>query len=107
MTCRVIADFNFKDGEIGKILGIGESANGFQVTKDFKGCLGIDMSIDMDNPNRMILTETWEDRDDHTQYMKFREKYRGIKTSQGNIFTAPIASGGGLTDLILRCLVFR
>ena len=25
MTCRVIADFNFKDGEIGKILGIGET----------------------------------------------------------------------------------
>ena len=73
MTCRVIADFNFKDGEIGKILGIGESANGFQVTKDFKGCLGIDVSIDMDNPNRMILTETWKNRDDHAQYMKFRE----------------------------------
>ena len=29
-----------------------------------------------------------------------------IKTSQGNIFTAPTASGEGLTDLILRCLVF-
>ncbi len=32
--------------------------------------------------------------------------YKKIKTSQGNIFTAPMASGGGLTDLILRCLVF-
>jgi len=34
--------------------------------------------------------------------------YRKIKTSQGNIFTTPMASGagGGLTDLILRCLVF-
>ena len=32
--------------------------------------------------------------------------YRKIKTSQGNIFTDPMASGGGLTDLILRCLVF-
>ena len=29
--------------------------------------------------------------------------YRKIKTSQGDIFTAPIASGGELTDLILRC----
>ncbi|SVD50574.1 uncharacterized protein METZ01_LOCUS403428, partial [marine metagenome] len=28
------------------------------------------------------------------------------KTSQGNITTAPMASSGGLTDLILRCLVF-
>ena len=24
MTCRVIADFNFKEGEIGKIIEIGE-----------------------------------------------------------------------------------
>ena len=32
------------------------------------------------------------------------KKYRIIKTSQGKIFTAPMASGGGLTDLILRCL---
>ena len=73
MTCRVIADFIFKEGEISKIIEIGEGDNGFQVTKDFKGCLGIDMSIDMDNPNRMILTETWKNRDDHAQYMKFRE----------------------------------
>ena len=29
--------------------------------------------------------------------------YRKIKTSQGYFFTAPMASGGGLTDLILRC----
>jgi len=35
------------------------------------------------------------------------EYYRKIKTSQGNIFTAPMASGGGLTDLILRRLVFQ
>ena len=32
--------------------------------------------------------------------------YRKIKTSQGDIFTAPMASGGELTDLILRYLVF-
>ena len=43
MTCRVITDFNSKEGEIGKIIEIGEGANGFQVTKDFKGCLGIDV----------------------------------------------------------------
>ena len=36
----------------------------------------------------------------------FNEIYKKIKASQGNIFTAPMASGGGLTDLILQCLVF-
>ena len=29
--------------------------------------------IDLDNPNRLILTETWESRDDHAQYIKFIE----------------------------------
>ena len=57
MAYRVIADFTLKEGEIGKIIRFGEGANSFQVTQDFKGSLGIDMSIDMDNPNRMILTE--------------------------------------------------
>jgi len=33
--------------------------------------------------------------------------YRKIKTSQGNIFTAPMASGVVVTDLILRCLIFQ
>ena len=42
MACRVIADFTLKEGEIGKIIKFGEGANGFQVTKDFKGCLGIE-----------------------------------------------------------------
>ena len=27
----------------------------------------------MDNPNRLILTETRETREDHAEYMKFRE----------------------------------
>ena len=57
MACRVIADFTLKEGEIGKIIQFGEGVNGSQVTQEYKGCLGIDMSIDMDNPNRMILTE--------------------------------------------------
>jgi len=26
----------------------------------------------MDNPNRLILTETWETREDHAEYMEFR-----------------------------------
>ena len=33
--------------------------------------------------------------------------YRKIKTSRGNIYTAPMASGGGLADLILLCLVLK
>ena len=31
------------------------------------------MAIDLDNSNRMILTETWEEREHHSKYMEFRQ----------------------------------
>ena len=73
MSCRVIGDYTLKEGEIKKVVELLEGANGLQVTKDYKGCQGVDMSIDLDNPNRLILTGTWESREDHAQYIKFRE----------------------------------
>ena len=39
---------------LSKINEFGEGANGFQVSKDLKGSLGIDMSKDVDNSNRMM-----------------------------------------------------
>ncbi|MBT3677133.1 MAG: hypothetical protein HOG39_10890, partial [Candidatus Marinimicrobia bacterium] len=63
-TCRVIADFTFKEGEISKQIEVVNGPDGLQVTAKRKGFIGIDLSIDMDNPNRMILTETWETRED-------------------------------------------
>ena len=71
MTCRVIADLTFKEGEISKVIERGNGPEGFQVTAKHKGFIGIDYSIDMDIPNRLILTETWETRRDHAEFMKF------------------------------------
>ena len=73
MTRRVIADLPFKEGEISKVIERGNGPEGFQVTSKRIGFIGIDYSIDMDNPNRLILTETWKTREDHAEYMKFRE----------------------------------
>ena len=73
MTSRVIADLTFKEGEISKVIERGNGPEGFQVTAKRKGFIGIDYSIDMDNPNHLILTETWKTREDHAEYMKFRE----------------------------------
>ena len=73
MTCRVIADLTFKEGEISKVIERGNGPEGFQVTAKRKGFIGIDYSIDMDNPNRLILPEPWETREDHAEYMKFWE----------------------------------
>ena len=39
---------------LSKINEFVEGANGFQVSKDLKGSLGIDMSKDVDNTNRMM-----------------------------------------------------
>ena len=74
MTCRVIADFTFKKGWCEKIRAMLEDEkSGLNLTANFEGCIDIDMAIDMDNPNRMILTETWEEREHHSKYMEFRQ----------------------------------
>ena len=73
MTCRVKADLTFKEGEISKVIERGNGPEGFQVIAKRKGFIGIDYSIDMDNPNRLILTKTWETREDHAEYIKFWE----------------------------------
>ena len=72
-TCRVIIELTFKEGEISKQIELVNGPDGLQVTAKRKGFVGVDLSIDMDNPNRMILTETWETKEDHGEYMKFRE----------------------------------
>ena len=46
MTCRVIADLTFKEGEISKVIERGNGPEGFQVTAKRKGFIGIDYSID-------------------------------------------------------------
>ena len=57
MTCRVIADFTFKEGWCEKIRAMLEDGkNGLNLTANFEGCIDIDMAINLDNPNRMILT---------------------------------------------------
>ena len=64
-TCRVIIELTFKEGEISKQIEVLNGPDGLQVTAKRKGFVGVDLSIDMDNPNRMILTETGETEADH------------------------------------------
>ena len=70
MTCRVIADFTFIEGWREKIRAMLEEKKfGPNFTANFEGCI----DIDMDNPNRMILRETWKERDHHSKFMEFRQ----------------------------------
>ena len=41
---------------------------GLNLTANFEGCI----DIDMDNPNRMIVTGNWEKREHHSKYIQFR-----------------------------------
>ena len=42
------------------------------------------MAIDMDNPNRMIVTGNWEKREHHSKYIEFRrsEDPEGVRATQ-------------------------
>ena len=96
MAVRVIADFTMKKGQCEKIRNMLEDEeNGLNLTIKQEGCIDIDMAIDMDDPNRIILTETWVTREHHGKYMEFRgsEGPEGVVAQiVGNVSTEPAFS---------------
>tara|TARA_B110000285_G_scaffold165778_1_gene185197 strand:- start:2028 stop:2321 length:294 start_codon:yes stop_codon:yes gene_type:complete len=70
MTCKVIAEWNMKDGKAADLV---EDCRGlFPVTRTFDGCIMIDVSIAQDDQNLVIMTEEWASKEHHLAYMKFR-----------------------------------
>ena len=68
MAVRVIADFTMKEGWCEKIRAMLEDEeNGLNLTIKQEGCIDIDMAINMDDPNRIILTEDTEKEINETE----------------------------------------
>ena len=70
MAVKVIAEWNMKDGKAGDMV---EGCRGlFPVTREFDGCIMVDVSIAQDDKNLVIMTEEWASKEHHLAYMKFR-----------------------------------
>lgn len=44
----------------------------FPDTRTFKGCRGIELQVNQDDPTNMIAVEEWETREDHQKYAAWR-----------------------------------
>lgn len=70
MTCNIIAEWRMKEGKTGDLV---EGCRGlFPGTRQFDGCIMIDVSIAQDDQNLVIMTEEWTSKEHHLAYLKFR-----------------------------------
>ena len=73
MTVTVILDCACKDGKAKDLVAVGESDNGFAaVTSTHKGFQSIYCSIDRADPNRLLIIEQWDSKEDYDAYLKWR-----------------------------------
>ena len=71
MTCRAIVELNFRNSMRKNGLGIRKN-HSFPATKNSEGFIEIDFAIDKDNPNRMLITEVWETKENHQKNLGWR-----------------------------------
>ncbi|MEE2961994.1 MAG: antibiotic biosynthesis monooxygenase family protein [Myxococcota bacterium] len=74
MSCAVVAEFVFQEGKIAEGLALLESPAGLEATRDYKGCNQVDLALDTENPNKVVLTEFWDSKDDHLAYFQWRQE---------------------------------
>jgi len=60
-------------------------------TRAYKGCQGVVVTSNDDNPLNIVLLEKWDAREDHQSYMGWRAE-RGDLEKLGALLTAPPAA---------------
>ena len=86
MAVNVILEVEFKPGMAGQVL------EGFKTdlkdTRNFKGCLGLELLQDEDNPEHIMLYEKWESKEHQQKYWKWRID-SGSMDQMGPILASP------------------
>jgi len=72
---RVSAVFTLKDAESkDKFVDFANSDKGLSVTRAWKGCKSLDMYESRENPNKLIIWQEWESKEDQESYIKHRHE---------------------------------
>ena len=74
MACAVIAEFEIQEGKMDSAMKLMESENGLKVTRGYKGCNQVELAVDTDNPNKIILIEFWDSKEEHLAYDQWRQE---------------------------------
>lgn len=85
-----ISIFNFKNQECkNKFLNFAHSKNGLEITRNYKGCISINLYTSKNNINRLVLIQKWNSKYDKKCYLEMREK-EGTHEFFNTLVTSPI-----------------
>ena len=72
---RVCAVFTLKDAESkNRFIAFGKGENGLSVARSWKGCQSIEMYESQENPNKIIIWQMWDSKEDQESYVQHRHE---------------------------------
>ena len=70
MSVSVLLEGTLKDGLVEQFTEICSEA--FHVTRAFDGCQNINLTLNVENPHKYVLTEVWDSKKHYEKYLAFR-----------------------------------
>jgi len=70
MSVSVLLSGTLKDGLVEQFTEICSEA--FHVTRAFDGCQNINLTLNVENPHKYVLTEVWDSKEHYEKYFAFR-----------------------------------
>ena len=70
MTVSVLLEGVLKEGLVDEFVEICKGA--YPVTRAYSGCQGINLTLNVENSNNFVMTETWDSKEHYEKYLAFR-----------------------------------
>ena len=70
MTVSVLLEGVLKEGLVDDFVEICKGA--YPVTRAYDGCHGINLTLNVENSNNFVMTETWDSKEHYEKYLAFR-----------------------------------
>ncbi|MDO7694292.1 MAG: antibiotic biosynthesis monooxygenase [Gammaproteobacteria bacterium] len=70
MSVSVLLSGTLKNGLVEQFTEICSEA--FHVTRAFDGCQNINLTLNVENPHKYVLTEVWDSKKHYEKYLAFR-----------------------------------
>ena len=74
-TYKFMSIFDFKDSESKqKFLNFVDGENGIKITRNYQGCISINIYNSKNNPNQLIMIQEWNSKKSKRSYLEMRQK---------------------------------
>ena len=72
MTVSVLLEGVLKEGQVEDFTELCKEA--YKVTRAYDGCLEINLTLNVENKNNFVMTETWVSKEHYEKYLAFRSQ---------------------------------